>query len=279
MSEPVDEALCQLLSHGVKSGRIAICNPVVSAPLLHQCSVDACDILIKALQDGGGLNTEDHKAVVKAAGNEARTARLKEEQVNLDGMKGSGRRKIAKHLGQIDETGVWLSVIPNCFDGMELSREEFQDNIAICYGMRPRGLPESCDGCNEPFTVEHGLSCKKGGFVGQRHDDVCEELAHLCSMALTPSRISSEPEIFYGCGLNAAQKTVGKVLGDKARGDVGAHGFWKRGRPLFLTFRSVLRMPRVMGIAIRRKFWKAQHLGKRVSMRRHVSKGVKTSPP
>jgi len=36
-----------------------------------------------ALQDGGGLNTEAHKAIVKAAGNEARTARLKEEQVRL----------------------------------------------------------------------------------------------------------------------------------------------------------------------------------------------------
>ncbi len=128
------------------------------------------------------------------------------------------------------ETGAWLSVIPNRFDGMELTREEFQDNLAIRYGLRPRGLPERCDGCNEPFTVEHGISCKKGGLVGQRHDDVCKELAHLCSMALTPSRISSKPEIFYGRELTVAQRTEGEVLGDKARRDVGVHGFWKRGR-------------------------------------------------
>jgi hypothetical protein len=51
--------------------------------------------LIKALQDGEGLNAEAHKAVVKAAGSEARTARLKEEQVNLDGLKESGGRKVA----------------------------------------------------------------------------------------------------------------------------------------------------------------------------------------
>ncbi len=98
MSEPVDEALCQLLSHGVKSGRIVICNPVVSAPPLHQCSVDACNILIKALQDGGGLNAKAHKATVKVAGNEARKARLKGEQDTLDGLKERGRRKIVKHL-------------------------------------------------------------------------------------------------------------------------------------------------------------------------------------
>ena len=156
--------------------------------------------------------------------------RMKEEEAYLDGLKASGGRKMAKRLDRMGDTGAWLSAIPNRFDGTELSKEEFQDNLAIRYGLRPRGLSKSCDGCNEPFSVEHGLSCKKGGFVGQRHDDVCEELAHLCSMALTPSQISSGPEIFYGRELNVAQRTEGEVLGDEAQGDVGAHGFWKRGR-------------------------------------------------
>ena len=49
-------------------------------------------------------------------------------------------------------------------------------------------------------------------------------------MTLTPTRITSKPEIFYERGLNAAQRTEGEVLGNKVRGDVGAHGFWKRGR-------------------------------------------------
>jgi hypothetical protein len=231
VSEPVDDVFCQLLSHGVKMGGIAIKNPVTSAPHLHQFLMDASNILVKALHNGGGLNAEAHKAVVKAAGNAACKARLKGEEENLEGLKISGRRKVAKRLGQMGETGAWLSVIPNCFDGMELTLEEFQDNLAICYGLRPRGLlPERCNGCREPFTVEHGLSCKMGGFAGQQHDGVCEELAHLCLMASTPSPISSEPEIFYGRGLTAAQRPANEVLGDEARGDVGAHSFWKRGR-------------------------------------------------
>ncbi len=230
VSEPVDDVFCQLLSHGVKMGGIAIKNPVTSAPHLHQCSMDASNILVKALHNGGGLNAEAHKAVVKAAGNAACKARLEGEEENLEGLKSSGGRAVAKRLGQMGKTGAWLSFIPNSFDGMELLREEFQDKLAICYGLRPRGLPERCNGCREPFTVEHGLSCKKGGFVGQQHDNVCEELAHLCLMALMPSRISSEPKIFYGRDLTAAQKPVNEVLGDEARGDIGAHGFWKRGR-------------------------------------------------
>jgi hypothetical protein len=167
---------------------------------------------------------------VREAGDRARKVRIKGEETSLDEMKKRDGRKVAKRLDRTGETGAWLSCIPNRFDGTELSSEEFFDNLAIRYGLRPRGLPERCDGCDEPFSVEHGLSCKKGGFVGQRHDDVCEEWAHLCSMALTASRISSEPEIFYGRGLNAAQRSESEVLGDEARGDVGAHGFWKRGR-------------------------------------------------
>jgi hypothetical protein len=182
VSEPVEDAFCQLLSHGVKMGGITIKNPVTSAPHLYQCSMDASNILVKALHNGGGLNVKAYKAVVKAAGNAACKARLKGEEENLEGLKSSGGRKVAKRLGQMGKTGTWLAVIPNRFDGTELSREEFQDNLAIRYGLHPRGLSKHCDGCREPFMVEHGLSCKKGG-VGQRHDNVCEELAHLCLMA------------------------------------------------------------------------------------------------
>ncbi len=194
---------------------------MVSTPPLHHSLVAACEMLIKALHNGGGLSAEDHRTCVKEAGNGARKVWIKEEEDYLDGLKVSGGRKMAKHLDWMGETGAWLSA---------MSREEFQDNLAICYGLRPRGLPECCDGCNDPFLVEHGLSCKKGGFVGQWHDDVCEELAHLCLMALTPSRISSKPEIFYGRELNAAQQNANEVWGNGAHGDVGAHGFWKRGR-------------------------------------------------
>ncbi len=250
VSEPVDNVFCQLLSHGVKMGGIAIKNPVTSVPHLHQCSMDASDILVKALHNGGGLNAKAHKAVAKVAGNAACKARLKVEEENLEGLRSSGGRKMAKLLGQMVKTGAWLSVIPNRFDGTELLREEFQDILPICYGLRPTGLPERCDGCREPFTVEHRLSCKKGGFVGQQHDNVCEELAHLCLMVLMPSQISSECKIFYGRDLTVAQRPANEVLGDEARGDVGAHSFWKRGRTLFLTFKSVTQMPRVMEIAI-----------------------------
>jgi hypothetical protein len=80
-------------------GGIAIKTPIISAPHLHQCSMDACDILVRALHDGGGLNAEAHQAVVKATWNAACKARLKGEEETLEGLKSSSGRKLAKRLG------------------------------------------------------------------------------------------------------------------------------------------------------------------------------------
>ncbi len=125
VSEPVNNVFCQLLSHGVKMGRIDVKNPVTSVPHLHQFLMDASNILVKALHNGGGLNAKAHKAVVKAAGNAACKARLEVEEENLKRLKSSGGWRMAKSLGQMGKTGAWLSVIPNFFDGTELLREEF----------------------------------------------------------------------------------------------------------------------------------------------------------
>ena len=70
------------------------------------------------------------------------------------------------------ETGAWLTLTPSRFDGTQLTAEEFRDNVALRYGLRPKDLPDCCDGCGEHLSIEHGLSCKKGGLVCIRHDNV-----------------------------------------------------------------------------------------------------------
>ncbi len=163
LNDSVNDTFRQLLSQGVKFGGLALRNPVT----LRRTSIKALSrrvtFLSRPSTTGGGLNAGAHKACVREAGNQDRKARLQEDETYLNRLKLSSGRKTAKQLERMGKTGAWLLAIPNRFDGTELSREEFQDNLAICYGLRPRGLPECCDGCNKPFLVEHGLSCKKGG--------------------------------------------------------------------------------------------------------------------
>ena len=76
-----------------------------------------------------------------------------------------------KRLERLPSTGAWVSMIPNRLNGTMLSAEEWRDNARLRCDMRPNDLCSHCDGCGAGFTVEHGLSCKKGGLVVQRHDD------------------------------------------------------------------------------------------------------------
>ena len=90
--------------------------------------------------------------------------------------------------------------------------------------MIPLGLLERCSGCHQRFSVGHALSCKVGGLICGRHEEVAAEWHQLCSHALSPSAVLDEPAI-------PTCPTAGNPAWAQAalRGDVGAHGFWRRG--------------------------------------------------
>ncbi len=239
---PITDEFRLLLAQGVKQGGLAIRNPVATAPRLHQASTEATSLLVASLLDNTALDNEAHAGCVRAAGTAARKARVDDGRAVVEQLSQHGGPKVAKRLGRMKETGAWLTVIPDRFGGTVLSLQEWHDNLSLRYGKTPKGLPRSCDGCGAGFTVEHGLNCKKGGLVTIRHDDVRDEWAHLCGLALTSSRVTTEPLIKYGDDLRATPgQTIRRendaILGEEARGDVGAHGFWQRGRSTIFDIR------------------------------------------
>ena len=135
--------------------------------------------------------------------------------------------------------GRWLTAVPNALNDTLLSAEEFRDNLSLRYGYLPNYLPKKCDGCNAKFTVTHALNCKNGGLISLRHDEIADEWARLCAIALTPAAIVDRPYIFYGEGdnpdnpkhpdfTNASKPS--HVAYANAQGDKGAIGFWNKGR-------------------------------------------------
>ena len=111
-----------------------------------------------------------------------------------------------------------------------LKNNEFRDSLRLRYGLRPNHLPSQCDGCSQNFSVEHALSCSKGGgLVLLRHNDLAEEWRHLCAQALTPSATSTEPAINTGRAAATGGAGASEDVPTADRGDVGVHGFWRRG--------------------------------------------------
>jgi hypothetical protein len=72
------------------------------------------------------------------------------------------------------------------------------------------------------------MTCAKGGLVLSRHNDTCAEWGQLCAQALTPPAVSNEPLINSGRDPQATADVAGTGVGPELRGDIAAHGFWKR---------------------------------------------------
>ena len=83
--------------------------------------------------------------------------------------------------------------VPHRLNGMELSREEFRDNLCLRYELMPQDIPATCNGCGKKFLIEHALSFPKGGLVLARHDDAAKEWGNLGARDLVPSARTSPP--------------------------------------------------------------------------------------
>ena len=64
-------------------------------------------------------------------------------------------------------------------------QKQFQDSMALRYGLPLANLPVKCDGCGEDFHVQHALICKKGGLITQRHNKIRDLLRDLSCVAWT----------------------------------------------------------------------------------------------
>ena len=69
----------------------------------------------------------------------------------------------------------WLNAIPLKEQSLALNKQEFRDSLRLRYNLPLSDLPNHC-ACGDRMTVGHALSCKRGGFVAQRHDGIRELL-------------------------------------------------------------------------------------------------------
>jgi hypothetical protein len=73
------------------------------------------------------------------------------------------------------------------------------------------------------------MSCRKGGLIIHRHNDLVSTWGQLCSQALTPSTVSDEPLIQPSRDVPVA-RTNCTVPSPELRGDLAVHGFWTKGQ-------------------------------------------------
>ena len=113
-----------------------------------------------------------------------------------------------------------------------MNKQLFWDLLRIRYGWMLTRLPNNCE-CCASFDLQHALSCKKGGFVSLRHNHLRNITSSLSQEVCKD--VSVEPHLQKLSGETFEIKTT--AMGDEARLDIPARGFWQAGQLAFLNAR------------------------------------------
>ena len=104
--------------------------------------------------------------------------------------------------------------------GFNLNKQEFQDALALRYNQNVKNLPSKCP-CGCEFDVNHAMSCKKGGFITIRHNNVRDFEANFLKKVCNDVEV--EPKLI-------------PVENDESRLDIRARGFWRPGQSAFFMY-------------------------------------------
>ena len=176
----------------------------------------------------------DHEAERRKMKNKVRLARKQGNINKLEEIRSrlSEQEKRTNTANQEVGSYNWLTVLPLSEQHYYLNKEEFRDALRLRYNWNIPRLPATC-ACNLKFSVDHALSCKKGGFITLRHNEIrditASVLNEVCKdVELEPLLIPLNGETF---------KNKSSIKGDEARLDISANGFWIRGQKAFLDIR------------------------------------------
>jgi len=220
----------------VRYAGLGVPNPGTTARQNYEASRELTAPLTLSLATGEELGIRSYAVAC------ATTRRMQQKRKDataadvLKRISAAARPTDARRLTRAKETGAWLTAMPNTLNGTDLSADEFRDNLRIRLGLTPSSLPTHCVGCNDRFTVEHAMSCKKGGLGTQRHNDLKAEWHHFCTQALSATAVTDEPLIHTSRDVQQAG-SAGTEPQPELRGDVAAHGFWKRGTTTIFDIR------------------------------------------
>ena len=183
----------------------------ISAPLSH---------LIESQQPDYPWETLDAQVQAKETCRKQRQEDLKSSAANIKSTL-SDSLKLAVDLAQEKGASTWLTSLPLEEFGFSLHKGAFRDALALRYGWLPSNTPINC-ACGTHFTVEHSLSCPKGGFPSIRHNEVRDTVS--CWMSEVCSDVCIEPTLQPITG--ETLRGASAITEDGARLDIAANGFW-----------------------------------------------------
>ena len=185
--------------------------------------------LIMLQQPGYSHETREAQTLAKR---EVQRVKLERSKSSAEALLSTlpNRLQRAMELAQEKGASSWLNTLPLDEFGFTLHKGSFRDALALRYGWQPSNTPTQC-ACGSHFTVEHSLSCPKGGFPTIRHNEIRDTIANLMTEVCNDVCIEPHLQPITGETFSGASATTE----DGARLNIAANGFWgsRYGRAYF----------------------------------------------
>ena len=174
---------------------------------------------------------EDRTKSVKA---EIKSDKQKRNEAKFELVKGRLDPQKQRILEATTEKGAssWLNTLPLKSHNFYLDKQLFWDTIYLRYGIPLARLPTNCV-CGATFDVQHALTCKRGGFITIRHNDLRDFTAEILQEVCKD--VAVEPLLTPLTGEHFDLKSTN--TDDHARVDVAARGVWVKGSRAFFDVR------------------------------------------
>eukprot|EP00116_Pleurobrachia_bachei_P008939 sb/3469201/ len=141
-------------------------------------------------------NIDDERAVLvakslKAAKQEVLHSKLEEQKKRLAEVAEKltpSQRRLHEELCRRGSS-TWLTTLPLEEHGFALNKLEFRDALSLRYDLPLHEFPNHC-ACGKLNSIEHSLSCSRGGYVNLRHNQMRDlEVSQYSTCDVTPSNI------------------------------------------------------------------------------------------
>ena len=126
----------------------------------------------------------------------------------------------------------WLTCLPLEDSGYALTKQEFWDAVNLRYNWPLTRMPSKCV-CGANFDLTHAFTCKKGGFVSNRHNTIRNITTNLLNEVCKD--VCVEPALTALSGESIVPKSAN--TSSEARLDISARGVWTTGQRAFFDVR------------------------------------------
>ena len=102
-------------------------------------------------------------------------------------------QKRLNDITQVKGVSNWLKACPINDQGYDLNKPQFWDCVCLRYGWRLTNIPSKCS-YRSKMDIQRAMSCKRGGLIAIRHNDLRDLTGNLLTEVCKD--VDIEPQIY-----------------------------------------------------------------------------------